>query len=90
MRNRNIFIRKPTAMQTGGPVFAHVTDYVDGDVYYEVDYPVQTKKGHFWHYSDRTHRYSGEAMSSGTYIKPLEDFLTVFAPDYENEYSRFA
>lgn len=88
MRNKNIFIRKETAFSVlrgnGLPVFANVVGYADGNVYYAVDYPEPARKGSWrWHYADYDTR-------SGTYVKPLEDFLARFAPDYDNEYGQFA
>lgn len=85
MRNRNVFIRKDTAHyceRNPFPVFAHVTGYHDSKVYYQVDYPEPVRAGHRWHYASRDAR-------SGTYIKPLEEFLSRFAPDYDNSYGAF-
>ncbi len=81
MRNRNIFIRKETAFSCANnnpPVFALVKDFVDGNVYYVIDYLEQgrTRK---WHYADNDRR-------SGTYIVPLDAFLSRFMPDFSDEY----
>ncbi len=89
MRNKNIFIRKETAfavVERGGPpVFANVVGFHDGLVHYSVDYPEPAGKGSWrWHYADQPNE-----ARSGTYIKPLDDFLARFSPDYENEFSNF-
>jgi hypothetical protein len=94
MRNKNIFIRKETAFSViygnNLPVFANVVGYHDGNVHYEVDYPTPMGKGLWgWHYADNN-RGEVVVQESGTYIKPLEDFLQRFAPDYDNEYSTFS
>lgn len=90
-RNKNIFVRKETAWSCVNgnklPVFAEVVKYEGGNVHYLVDYPQPMGKSWRWHYSDAT--YLEEAQSSGTYIKPLEEFLTRFTPDFENEIARF-
>lgn len=86
-RNKNIFIRKETLFSlesTNLPVFAMVVGYHQGSVHYIVDYPERYKKNQYiWHYSK-------DEQESGTYIKPLEEFLQRFSPDYDNEYQHFS
>lgn len=86
MRNRNIFIRKETAFScehNRHPVFAHVRGYHDGNVHYSVDYPESAGRGKWqWHYADNNNE-------SGTYIKPLEEFLERFSPDVFDEFSGY-
>jgi hypothetical protein len=87
MRNKNIFLRKENEFSVnhcgGLPVFAHVTDYVSGNVYYTLDFiePVGYKDW-YWYYGYYNQK-------SGTYIKPLEEFLERFEPDYWNKFAQY-
>lgn len=88
MRNKNIFIRKETmysvlAGRGNMPVFANVLGYDPsvGNVVYEVDFPVAVKKNEvFW---------NSERDGSTIYVKPLDEFLSRFAPDLFDEYSSY-
>lgn len=96
MRNRNIFIRKESAFSSvygnGLPIFANVVGYHDGNVHYAVDWPEPIgPRGQWrWHYGDQSYHWNDELQQrSGTYVKPLEDFLSRFSPDYDNTYGEF-
>lgn len=92
MRNKNIFIRKESAFSVvhgnGLPVFGNVVAFDEGEnVHYSVDYPEPTKGGWRWHYADQ--EYAGQRTRSGTYVKPLDEFLKSFMPDLWDEYASF-
>lgn len=83
--NKNIFIRKETAqscLQGGLPVLANVLGYnkENGNVVYEVDYQERDRSSAIrWHYAD-----VGEPTT--VYVKPLEEFLSRFMPEYLAEF----